>query len=86
MVTAKKCFQYYELPVNRATLFKLDRKEYFLGDHEDNKAIEQIESTYYIYKYFPIDDPGVFGSCEHYRTRKKVEISADTSLEEIEKK
>ena len=70
--------------MNRPTLFKLDRKEYFLGDHEDAKAIEQIESTYYIYKYFPIDDPGISGSCEHYRTRIKVDISIDTPLEEIE--
>ncbi|CAO1413423.1 unnamed protein product [Diamesa serratosioi] len=84
MVVAKKCFDYYELPVDRPTLHKLDRKEYFLGDHEDVEAIEQIESTYYIYKYFPVDDVGISGSCEHYRTRKKVNISIDSTLEDAE--
>lgn len=85
MVISKKCFDYYEIPVNRPTIFPSDRKEYFLGDHDDAKAIERMESTYYIYKYFPVDDSGICGSCEHYRTRKKVQISTDTPLEEIEK-
>lgn len=86
IVTAKKCFDYYKLPVNvnRATLFKLDRKVYILNDHEDVKAIQQMEATYNIYKYFPVDDSGIYGSCEHYRTRKKVKISIETTLDEIE--
>lgn len=51
--------------------------------------IERAKKSYFIYTYCPVnDDPNIRGSCEEFKTRKKISKDEiyDKSLEEIDEK
>lgn len=62
--------------MNRPTPQSITRDEFCYEDFSDQKLKAKFEQTYYIYKFLPIEEnETVFGSCEHYDTRKPIELA-----------
>lgn len=81
--------QFYELPENRdERLVSIDRKKFFSTGDEDDPARKNVATVQSIYKFAPIEEGVIRGSCEHFHTRKEIEREHLCSLKvsEIKKK
>lgn len=59
----------------------MDRREYYFNTEvTDDEMMKHMKSTYYIYTYHPIEDVNVRGSCQEFKTRKKI---ADAAIKEM---
>ena len=66
--------QFFELPVSRdVRLLSIDRKEFFGTGDDENPARKNVGAVQAIYKFVPVEEGPIRGSCEHYHTRKLIE-------------
>lgn len=89
LIKSFSCFDFFEIAVNRETPKNLDRKEFFCcSDISDEEIKEKIKSSYYIYSYHPVDDSLIRGSCQEFKTRKKINVATlkSMSLQDITEK
>lgn len=89
LVKSRSCFEYFEIAKDRETPKRMDRRDfYFKTDIADNDMMNHIKSSYYIYSYHPVDDPIIRGSCEEFKTRKKINqaILKEMNVDEVTKK
>lgn len=73
LIQSCSCFEYFEIAKDRETPKRMDRKEYYFNTEiPDDDMMNHLKSTYYIYTYHPVDDSNIRGSCEEFKTRKKI--------------
>ncbi|KAG5684622.1 hypothetical protein PVAND_013845 [Polypedilum vanderplanki] len=70
IILKRECFEFFEIAQPRKTVGRLDRAELIKGDP---LAIEQVTEFYNIYSWCPVDDPEIRGSCQEFKTRRKLD-------------
>lgn len=81
LVIKEHDYEYFEIKESRKTPQRLDRKEMYFNTSVSDEEMENIIShNYYIYSYHPVDDQEIRGSCQEFKTRKKID---QTHLERL---